>query len=91
MIPLDTARTNRQYASWDHLRELQRSIIEVQIQPSFFASQAVRQLVATEYDCAIVVANTLAKVHASLIRRDLIRELSVVGFSPSIAAAPFAP
>ena len=31
------------------------------------------------------------KVHAFLIPRDLIRELSVVGFTPSSAAAPLAP
>jgi hypothetical protein len=33
----------------------------------------------------------MAGFHASLVPRDLIRELSVVGISPSSAAAPFAP
>ncbi len=33
----------------------------------------------------------LAGIHASLRQRDLIRELRVVGFSPSRAAAPFTP
>ncbi len=40
---------------------------------------------------AIRAVNSLARVHASLIPSDFIRELSVVGFTPSSAAAPFVP
>ena len=44
-------------------------------------------MAAGECDCSFIVfaAHTLARVHASLIRSDLIRELSVVGFGSWVA------
>jgi len=66
-------------------------LVRVEIQSALFSQSTFRPLACRGMRLRVPGGQRAGLLQACLMPSDLIRELSVVGFSPSNAAAPFAP